>query len=303
MKSGNLVKYRVMGKQKPVIQKEFILFNICFLLNVVDVYMSLFVKITFGRTIMIKLITISFFALGLFMCIIREHTMSMTKKENAKLKLKKKLKNFFLSEGFCEYIITIAATVLGVTLAIIFTNYDTDRKDCKDTIEFLEIFDEELLTKEETILALWGLMDMTDRESAADGIKEMTFSPMLPLEVILNNEPYVSTLSGSTYSALLIKRTALDMMQKKLVNASSRFDVEGCLLGIMQNMNFIHSVVEIELLYQNNDINEQEVEKRIEELYNDEAQEYRELIMEMTDGLEDSEWKSQMQKMLKSMED
>lgn len=38
-------------------------------------------------------------------------------------------------------------------------------------------------------------------------------------------------------------------------------------------------------------------------MYNDEGQEYRELILEMTDGLEDSEWKSQMQKMLKSMED
>lgn len=213
------------------------------------------------------------------------------------------MKRFLLSKGFCEYIITIAATILGVTLAIIFTDYDTNKKDCSDTIEFLEILDEELMSKEKIICGLLAYINMTDKESFTGGYDKTTFSPMLSLEVILNNEPYLSTLSGSTYSTLLLKRASLDMMQKELSNATSRFDTEENMIWIILNMDFIRSVVEIEKMYQNKEISEKEVEERIDKLQLDEAKRTNDILMEMAEGLEDSEWKSKLLKILKSIDD
>ncbi len=257
------------------------------------------------------LITIMFFLIGIGSCIIKEYKAfwikddkKTNKKKNFKSSiLKEQIERFFLSESFNDYVITVVATILGVTLAIVFTNYDTARIERNKTIDFLEVFDEELLSEEKVIAALiaYDLL-INNGEGKAEYLKNVSFSPVLPLEVLLTSEPYVSTISSSTYQALLTKRRALGMAQNNLLDTYNIFDADGYLLEMMQSIEYIHMVIDIELAYQNKTIGEQEVERRIKELNDEEARETNEGLLKMLDGVEDSEWKSRLSEIVEEME-
>ena len=219
---------------------------------------------------MMKLITILLFIIGIIMCIITEYKMIVSqsdKKEKfIKVNLIETLKNFFLSKSFNEYIITIIATVLGVTLAIVCTNYDTNENNRKKTIEFLNVLDTELLAKENLIDELiLQFIDISSEQSML--LNDISISPILPLEVILTNDPYSSTISSYTYGALLDNRTAIDMCQNSIRRDSSSDEMKIHLSMISDDIKITRQIIKLELGYQNKEITEEELIVMANELY------------------------------------
>lgn len=230
------------------------------------------------------LITILLFILGLIMCIIKEYRISMSQRDRKverknffKWDLIEKIKKFFFSKSINEYIITIIATVLGVTLAIVCTNYDTNEGNRKKTIEFLSVLDTELLAKERLIdEMILQLIDISSEQETS--VNNISISPILPLEVILTNEPYSSTLSSYTYGALLDNRTAIDMCQNSIIKDSNFEQIKFHFSLISEDIKFTRLIVKLELLYQNKEIDEKELIEMANELYYDRASNFYEQI-------------------------
>lgn len=255
---------------------------------------------------MMEFITIGLFVFGIIVCLIKEHSNNSehdrgrSRNKDLIMKLIKKMK-IFLSQSFYDYITTIIATILGVTLAIVCSNYDTNSKNCNNTIEFLKILDEELSSNELRIDALIKLNEMQDSNGDINDLTELTFS-LLSLEVILTNEPYISTLSHSTYSVLLKEKVYLDRKQALLLNVSNNYNEKLFMLEIIEDIEFIRSIIKLELLYQNKNISKQELEDKMNMIYHKNAKEFTEYMLEILENLEDSEWKSNMMELFESVE-
>ena len=132
-------------------------------------------------------------------------------------------------------------------------------------------------------------------------LTELT-SSLLSLEVILTNEPYISTLSHSTYSVLLKEKVYLDRKQALLLNVSNNYNEKLFMLEIIEDIEFIRSIIKLELLYQNKNISKQELEDKMNMIYHKNAKEFTEYMLEILENLEDSEWKSNMMELFESVE-
>lgn len=81
---------------------------------------------------MINVIMVIIFCLGILLCFIR-----INKFDNLRSRFLIKIINIFSKEEYNTYLVNIIVAILGVTISIIFANYNTEKQEEKQTIEFL----------------------------------------------------------------------------------------------------------------------------------------------------------------------
>lgn len=223
---------------------------------------------------MIYVITLMSFIAGILLCLMKEGQLKDRRSQKGQLKKFKfktfqRLYDFIKKDSFHEFFIGIMVTALGVALAIIFTNQDTKKQEKIQTIQFLDVVYTELLTKAEFVEDLMLKLD-TNIESAEDAvystIKIMPVSPMLSLEVLLTKPPYITTISGYCYSALLSCRLTSATQQSRIEAETDRGRMIVHLLILSNELKRGCQIIEVELELQNNKINGEEAFQKMDVL-------------------------------------
>lgn len=229
----------------------------------------------------IYLCTVLMFFVGIILCYIERIKICNCKNERIK-----KVVNLVSNEKLYDYLVNIMVTFLGVTIAIIFTDYNTEQQEREQTIEFLnDVLLTELGTKSQFILTAIIEMDKEpveekrsfEPEKVFETMKIYPLSPVLSLEILLEDSPYKYTISRYTYSALIDCRMNFAVQKNRMENTTNIEEMKKHLDVMLITFNQACKVVEIELKYQNRKIKENDVYIMIDKLY-DELNENEEVM-------------------------
>lgn len=239
---------------------------------------------------MFYVITIIVFLVGIFLTYIRGHKFDRWKSLNIS-----KLLECITKKDFNEYLVNTMIAFLGVAAAIAFTNFNTTQEEKKQTIKYLE---EVLLTEFDTkgtfaaeamleldpsaylqvILEGEGIteentsVEMEQKFKSEDLFETMKIyplSPVLSLDILLTNAPYMHTISKYSYSALISTRSSLALQKIRLENTKSIEEMQKHLEHIVIDFQHACKIVEIELEYQKGNIKEEEVYNQIDKLFDE----------------------------------
>lgn len=102
-----------------------------------------------------------------------------------------------------------------------------------------------------------------------DTMKDFPLSPVLSLDLLLNDSPYKYTISQYTYSALLDCRMSFIVQKSRIESSDSIEEMIKYLSNMSDTFSHACKIIEIELEYQNNKINEKDVYYKINKLYDE----------------------------------
>lgn len=239
---------------------------------------------------MFYVITIIVFFGGIFLTCIRGRVFGNCKTEIIKLLLER-----ISGKNLNEYFVNTLIAFLGVTAAIAFTNCNTAMEEKKQTIKYLE---EVLLTEFDTkgafaAEAMLGLDPSAYLQVIIEGegiteentsveieqkfkpedmfetMKIYPIEPVLSLDILLMNDPYMHTISRYTYSALISTRSSLALQKIRLENAENIEEMQKYLEHVVTEFHHACKIVEIELEYQKGNIKEEEVYNQIDRLFDE----------------------------------
>lgn len=248
---------------------------------------------------MIIVITVIIFVLGALLCFIKGK-----KIEGFRPKPLRKALEVLSNSSFNGYLVSTMVGFLGITTAIAFTNYHTEKQEQRWTIEFLEdVLLTELNTKRTLMQEALSGMDMmpdakeetetkrteggelsidveepSDPEKLFEAMKIYPISPVLSLDMLLTDSPYKYTISRYSYSALIDCKMNFVVQKARIDHSGSIQEMAEHLLKMYYDFERAYKVVEIELKYQNGEMNENHVYKEIDKLY-DELRENKEAIV------------------------
>lgn len=169
---------------------------------------------------MFYVITIIVFFVGILLICIRGQMFDELKYQNIRILLA-----WFSEKDINEYLVNTMIAFLGVTSAIVFTNFNTVQEEKKQTIKYLEdVLVKELDTKgtfaTEAMLVLnpraylqatiegEGITEENTSveieqkfkpEDMFETMKIYPLSPVLSLDILLTNAPYMHTISKYSY--------------------------------------------------------------------------------------------------------
>lgn len=239
---------------------------------------------------MFVVFTIIILIIGVFLCFIRG-------KEFNSLKplFIRKILEFFSKKDFNEYLVNIMVVFFGVTSAIVFANFNTEKQEEKQTIDFLEdVVLTELETKAAFVTEAMIGMDVDsyfkveieaegvsedeisveieqkfDSEAMFETLKIYPISPVLSLDILLTDSPYKYTISRYSYSALIDCRMNFIAQKTRIDNSNSIEEMEKYLNDMAIDFYRACEIIEIEKKYQNREISEDEVKSEINKLYDE----------------------------------
>ena len=235
-------------------------------------------------------ITIMIFFLGIFLVCIRGREYS-----NCKSKIVKTILEWISRENLNEYLVNTMIAFLGVTAAILFTNFNTTQVEKKQTIKYLDdvlvngveiegafvtramfgldpsayiqvIIEGEGITEENTSVEI---EQEFKPEDLFETMKVYPLSSALSLDILLNDAPYRHTISKYSYSALNSIRKSLALQKTRLENAESIEEMQKHLEHMIIDFQNTFMIVEIELDYQKGNISEEEVYNQIDKLFDE----------------------------------
>lgn len=215
--------------------------------------------------------------------------------DNCKPKILKKFLEWIFETELNEYLVNIMIAFLGVTAAIAFTNFNTAREEKIQTIDYLEtVLLTELSTKGafvteamiemnpssyfQVIIEGEGITEDNTSveieqkfkpEDMFETMKIYPISPVLSLDILLTNSPYMHTISRYSYSALISCRSNFNLQKTRIENATSIEEMEKYLKYMADDFYFARKIVEIELEYQNGKISEEDVYNQIDKLFDE----------------------------------
>ena len=237
---------------------------------------------------MLYVITIIVFLVGAFLTYIRGREFGKWKPRNMK-----ELLEWVWGKDLNEYFVNTTIAFLGVTLAVAFTNFNTTQKEKKQTIKYLdEVLFTEFDTKGDFVTeAMLGLDPSAyiqviiegegiteentsveieqkyEQEDLFETMKIYPLSPVLSLDILLTEGPYMHTISRYSYSALISIRSSLALQKTRLENAESIEEMQKHLEYMIIDFQNACKIVEIELDYQKGNIREEEVYNQIDKLF------------------------------------
>lgn len=233
-------------------------------------------------------ITIIIFFIGAMLCVIK-------KEQFDKIQftiLKKLFKNFWKDE-FKAYLVNCIITFLGVMLAIVFTDINTIREEKEKTVNFLDkVLLRELSTKgafvTETMIDMnpeaylqvtiegEGLSEentttVYDTKFTPDELFEMMkvfpVVPVTSLDLLLTDSPYKYTISEYAYNALISCKINFSTQISRIQNETEIAKMEQHLKILSYEFSIAQNIVELELAYQNNKISENELQYKIDQIF------------------------------------
>lgn len=207
---------------------------------------------------MILLITVIIFIIGLLLCFNKE---KLFKKMGVKILNKYHSYDDTVKGRFNDYIMGIITTVLGVTLAIVFTNYDVGIQEKSQTIDILNAVYTELEIKSGLMNTMGGMLEADESymENVSDMLQTKPLSNMLPLDVLLTNAPYAYTISGYSYTALSNCKMNFYTLQNRMLDETEVEKMKKDLDILNIELECAFKVIDAELRYQNNEINEEQL--------------------------------------------
>lgn len=248
---------------------------------------------------MFNVITVIIFIIGVLLCFIKGR-----KFNNCKSNTLKKILGCFSNDDFNGYLVNTMVAFLGVTVAIAFANFNTAQQEKKQTINFLnDVVLTELDTKAAFVTTAMIGMDVDsfikaqieaegipedeisveieqpfDPEDIFETTKVYPLSPVLSLDIVLNDSPYKDTISRYSYSALIDCRMNFIAQKTRIDNSDSIEEMVKHLSKMSVDFNRAYEIIQIELKYQNNEISEDDVYKEIDKLY-DKLREYEDSMV------------------------
>lgn len=216
---------------------------------------------------MVLTITVIIFIIGLLLCFNKE---KLFKRMGVKILNKYLSCDDTVKGRFNNYIMGIITTVLGVTLAIVFTNYDVGNQEQSQTIDFLGVVYTELETKSGLMNMMGDMLEAneSDMEAVLDTLQITPISNVLSLDVLLTNAPYAYTISDYSYSALLSCRMNFYMQQNRMQDETEVEKMKRDLDILNIELECACKVIDAELRYQNNEINKEQLFVEIDYLMN-----------------------------------
>ena len=118
----------------------------------------------------------------------------------------------------------------------------------------------------------------SDPEKLFEAMKIYPISPVLSLDMLLTDSPYKYTISRYSYSALIDCKMNFVVQKARIDHSGSIQEMAEHLTKMYYDFERAYKVVEIELKYQNGEMNENHVYKEIDKLY-DELRENKEAIV------------------------
>ena len=248
---------------------------------------------------MILVITVIIFVLGALICFAKGK-----KFEGCRPGALRKILEILSNHTFNGYLVSTMVGFLGITTAIAFSNYHTERQEQKWTVEFLEdVLLTELNTKITLMQEALSAMDMTpeaerrvetkrakggeisidvekpsDPEKLFEAMKIYPISPVLSLDMLLTDSPYKYTISRYSYSALIDCKMNFIVQKAGIDHSGSVEEMAGHLLKMSYDFERAYKIIEIELKYQKGEMKEEQVYREIDKLY-DELRENEEAIV------------------------
>lgn len=182
------------------------------------------------------------------------------------------LLRFLLDDKYIEVLINLSVTVLGVTLAILFTNADTQQKDTEKTVALLSSMYDELedvqTTIDEWYIPACNQVDV--EESEQEGVTLFLAQPLVEIftmDTILGHELIVSNTHSSSYAAMTDAKRSIALSFNRLETISNDEDLMRELEMLSESIEFVKRIVDLEISYQMKSISANDLESRIEDVY------------------------------------
>lgn len=239
---------------------------------------------------MLIVITIIIFVLGVILCLIKGK-----KFEQCRPGILKKILEILSNGDFNGYLVNTMVAFLGITTAIAFTNYNTEKQEEKWTIEFLE---DVLLIELDTKITLMNeaisgmstdsgielgiktgeldggeisidVEEVSNPEKLFETMKVYPISSVTSLDMLLSDSPYKYTISRYSYSALIDCRMNFITQKVRIDSADSLEEMIKHISKMSVDFERAYKIVEIELRYLNKEICEDEVYNEIDQLYDE----------------------------------
>jgi len=167
-------------------------------------------------------------------------------------KVHHKLFKFLLDEKTTDYAVTLIFTVVGVTLAILFANIDTDNKDRTKAVKLLAALQTECNTVELDAKLYQQLISQQQQDGKNDGqILSWYYSeplkPVTSFAYFLSNDLVIAQIHTYTYYRLIDSyRASIDSFNQ-IVPPISLDDLKFELTLISQNMEFCQELINLEI--------------------------------------------------------
>jgi len=213
---------------------------------------------------MLIFLTIMLFIVAIFLIMVPKY-----KKEKIE---KHKLLKVLFEERVVEFIINICVTIIGVTLAILLTNYDANRQNIDKTISLLSSLDRELKMVEDNISVIYipAYQQLKEQDREQEFLNFYSVSPissLYTLESIIGNEIVVTNTNYYSYAALIDSQHAIAISYDRLENINDAESLVVELQFLNDSCSFMRKVIQKEIDFQSGRIPENEMEKVINEIY------------------------------------
>lgn len=213
---------------------------------------------------MIYILSIILFLIGFCLCSIKDKAF-----DNCKPNLWKKVLVFLANDKYNGYFVNIIIAILGVTCAILLTNYDTKKHEINQTVRLLDYLNHEISEKEQRINTeiLRKIVD-PEYESTNETLQYIQqILPITSIETILTVSPYEYTISSICYNALHECRTNINVLLNDMENLEKNDDIKYYLNLISYELEYVNGVVGFEIKYQNREISYDELYTEVNEFY------------------------------------
>ncbi len=186
-------------------------------------------------------------------------------------KIENKFLEIIFDEKITEFIVNICITIIGVTLAILLTNYDVQKQETKKEISMLNSLDRELKMIEDNIdvyiLFYENYKEQKKEENFLQLHKEMPITPLYTLEPILDNELVVTNANYHSYAALIDSQRSIYASYNRLEHIENVNDLVNELITLRDSCSFMRGIIQIEIAFQNKEISEKDMQNAVNQYY------------------------------------
>lgn len=213
---------------------------------------------------MIYVISVAIFILGILLCSIKGKSYS-----DCRIGWLKRILNVLSKEDYNSYFSNFIVTILGVTCAILLTNYDTRKQETNQTIVLLNYLSEEIVLADQFLNdelndVLMGYKD----ESMIESMKNVQFPPMFETETLLTTDPYQSTISIFGHNALNEFNRNINTLKNDIEDSNDIREIENSFRLMSYEFEYLNGIINLEIMYQNKKINYDQYYDKVCELIN-----------------------------------
>lgn len=188
-------------------------------------------------------------------------------KNKVKVKEKKLFLKFILDDQIFQFVNGILVTLIGVIVAISFTNMDTKKNECSKTIDLLHVANQDIIQASEYMEAYYELLKTSDDDEYIQFLNDNTLPYPTIIYDVLKNDVVMISISTESYIALNSELRNLETF-KNWLETTDNIDKKKLFVSEIKDAFYVLSkYIELEVDYLNGKISFMQLEDKHQAMY------------------------------------